>query len=103
MIFLPALLGADTGCWPNSSTFFGGPGVSVDSAEPIQIRSHAHPRLVAQHGRDAVWQNDAHLPAAHPSPILGGVRGSHRNLQAIAEINLAPVVHRWNKFDALFA
>jgi hypothetical protein len=23
--------------------------------------------------------------------------------QGIAEINLAPVVHRWKKFDALFA
>jgi transposase len=27
----------------------------------------------------------------------------NRILQGIAEINLAPVVHRWKKFDALFA
>ena len=56
--------------------------------------------IVAQHRRNAVRQNGKDLPAPHPvfSP---GAELRQRILQGIAEINAAPVVHRWRKFDAL--
>jgi hypothetical protein len=51
------------------------------------------------HRRDAVWQNGANLPAAHPSAISG--RTQSADSQGHRGINAAPVVHRWKNFKAL--
>ena len=46
--------------------------LSGNASEPLPIRAYPHPRVLAQHGRDAVWEDGAHFFKAYPSPVLGG-------------------------------
>jgi hypothetical protein len=54
---------------------------------------------MAQHCGDAVWEDGAYLLEEHPVKSWEELRD--RILRGIAEINAAPVVHRWRKFGVL--
>ena len=40
--------------------------------KPLPIRAHAHPRVLAQHCGDLVWEDGAHFLKAYPRRVLGG-------------------------------
>ena len=67
--------------------------------QPLSVRADAQARIVAQHRGNPLWQDGPYLSSSYPSAVLGGLRD--RILQGMAEINAAPVVHRWKKFDLL--
>ena len=58
---------------PLRAYFEGDPRVLGDPPEPISIRVDAHPRVLAQHRRDPVWEDGADLLETHPREILGRV------------------------------
>ena len=55
----------------------GDEGLFGDASEPLQIRTYPHPRIVAQHCRDAVWEDGAYIPQAYPGGVLGGASGTN--------------------------
>ena len=57
------------------------------------------PTGLAQHSRDAVWQDGAHILKANTSRVLGGASGTNPGKNR--EINAAPVGSRWRKFESL--
>ena len=55
----------------------GDEGLFADASEPLQIRAYADPRVLAEHCRDAVWEDGAYIPQAYPSGVLGGASGTN--------------------------
>ena len=41
--------------------------------ESLSVCAHTETWIVAQHRRNAVWQNGQNLPASHPGSVLGGI------------------------------
>jgi hypothetical protein len=70
----------------------------VDQAKPICLCPQAETRFVAQPGGDIVQQNGPHAFLRHIR-VDSKAELKERILRGIAEINAAPVVHRWNKFE----
>ena len=55
----------------------GDEGLFGDASEPLQIRAYADPRVLAEHCRDAVWEDGAHFLKANPGGALGGASGTN--------------------------
>ncbi len=53
------------------------PSVLSHPSQPIQVCPDPHPRIVVEYCRDALWQDGAHLPAAHPGSVLGRAPTAH--------------------------
>ena len=51
--------------------------LSGGAAQPLSVCAYTQTWLLAELGRDAVWQNGAHFPAPHPGGFQSGAQRTH--------------------------